>query len=234
MSLLAADANGFANLMQFIRDGGLPMMLIIACSLTSVTIVILKGMQLRNRILFPASIEEAIRNIERYATNGDITPLQRVLEEDGSVAAQLGIIAISGKHETRDENNEACETAAREIMHRLETGVPLLEVIVTIAPLIGLLGTIMGLVTVFSGLGAGNQEVDPNVVAKGIALALNVTIGGLLVAIPTVIAHGYFSRRLDAISVRMEIILRRAIHDFHRHFEVRRSPVESGSLSRLR
>ena len=231
MSLLAADANGFANLMQFIRDGGLPMMLIIACSLTSVTIVILKGMQLRNRILFPAAIEEAIRNIERYATNGDITPLQRVLEEDGSVAAQLGIIAISGKHETRDENNEACETAAREIMHRLETGVPLLEVIVTIAPLIGLLGTIMGLVTVFSGLGAG--EVNPNIVAKGIALALNVTIGGLLVAIPTVIAHGYFSRRLDAISVRMEIILRRAIHDFHRHFEVRRSPVEKGNLSRL-
>ena len=229
---LAADTNGFATLLQFIKDGGLPMMLIICCSVTSVTIVILKGLQLRNPILFPAKIEEEIRNIERYATKGDITPLQRVLEEDGSVAAQLGIIAISGKHETRDENNEACETAAREIMHRLETGVPLLEVIVTIAPLIGLLGTIMGLVTVFSGLGAG--EVDPNVVAKGIALALNVTIGGLLVAIPTVIAHGYFSRRLDAISVRMEIILRRAIHDFHRHFEVRRSPMESGGLSRLR
>lgn len=229
---IAADSNGFATLLQFIQDGGFPMVLIICCSFTSVTIVILKGLQLRNRILFPAKIEEEIRNIERYATKGDITPLQRVLEEDGSVAAQLGIIAISGKHETRDENNEACETAAREIMHRLETGVPLLEVIVTIAPLIGLLGTIMGLVHVFSGLGA--SEVDPNVVAKGIALALNVTIGGLLVAIPTVIAHGYFSRKLDAISVRMEIILRRAIHDFHRHFEVRRSPVESGTLGRLR
>jgi biopolymer transport protein ExbB len=63
-------------------------------------------------------------------------------------------------------------------------------------------------------------------VAKGIAEALHSTIAGLLVAIPSVIAHGYFSRKLDAISVRMELILRRAIHDFHRHFEVRRTPVD--------
>jgi biopolymer transport protein ExbB len=224
---LLAAAEGFSTLARFIRDGGPPMLLIIACSITSVTIVILKGIQLRNRVLFPAHVEEEIRKIERYAVKGDISPLQNILEADGSVAAQLGIIAISGKHETREENNEACETAAREIVHRLETGVPMLEVIVTIAPLIGLLGTIMGLVVVFRGLGTSAQEADTSEIAKGIAIALNTTIAGLLVAVPTVIAHGYFSRKLDAISVRMEIILRRAIHDFHRHFEVRRSPMEN-------
>ena len=221
-------ASGFSQLLTFIHDGGLPMMMIIACSFASVTIVILKGLQLRWRFLFPEAIEEEIRNIERYATKGDISPLQNILEADGTVAAQLGIIAISGKHETREENNEACETAARGIMHRLEAGVPLLEVIVTIAPLIGLLGTIMGLVVVFRGLGTGvGAEPDPGEIARGIAIALNTTIAGLLVAVPTVIAHGYFSRKLDAISVRMEIILRRAIHDFHRHFEVRRSPLDN-------
>lgn len=220
--------SGFSQLFEFIKEGGLPMMMIIACSFASVTIVILKGLQLRWRFLFPESIEEEIRNIERYATKGDISPLQNILEADGSVAAQLGIIAISGKHETREENNEACETAARGIVHRLETGVPLLEVIVTIAPLIGLLGTIIGLVVVFKGLGTGDGvEPDPGQIARGIAIALNTTIAGLLVAVPTVIAHGYFSRKLDAISVRMEIILRRAIHDFHRHFEVRRSPLDT-------
>ncbi len=220
--------SGFSQLLQFISDGGLPMMMIIACSFASVTLVILKGLQLRWRFLFPEPIEEEIRNIERYATKGDISPLQNILEADGSVAAQLGIIAISGKHETREENNEACETAARGIVHRLEAGVPLLEVIVTIAPLIGLLGTIMGLVVVFRGLGTGaGSEPDPGEIARGIAIALNTTIAGLLVAVPTVIAHGYFSRKLDAISVRMEIILRRAIHDFHRHFEVRRSPLDT-------
>lgn len=229
---LLAVAEGFSKLAEFIKDGGPPMILIIACSLTSVTIVILKGIQLRNRVLFPAKVEEEIRKIERYAVKGDISPLQDMLEADGSVAAQLGIIAISGKHETREENNEACETAAREIVHRLETGVPMLEVIVTIAPLIGLLGTIMGLVVVFSGLGTGEQEAETGKIAQGIAMALNTTIAGLLVAVPTVIAHGYFSRKLDAISVRMEIILRKAIHDFHRHFEVRRSPMDKLSSSR--
>ncbi|MCE9518948.1 MAG: MotA/TolQ/ExbB proton channel family protein [Verrucomicrobia bacterium] len=220
--------SGFSQVIEFIKEGGLPMMMIIACSFASVTLVILKGLQLRWRFLFPEPIEEEIRNIERYATKGDISPLQNILEADGSVAAQLGIIAISGKHETREENNEACETAARGIVHRLEAGVPLLEVIVTIAPLIGLLGTIMGLVVVFRGLGTGSgTEPDPGEIARGIAIALNTTIAGLLVAVPTVIAHGYFSRKLDAISVRMEIILRRAIHDFHRHFEVRRSPLDT-------
>ncbi|HEY2572513.1 MAG TPA: MotA/TolQ/ExbB proton channel family protein [Verrucomicrobiaceae bacterium] len=220
--------SGSSEILKFVHDGGPPMILIICCSFASVSIMILKGLQLRWNILFPAPVEEEIRNIERYATKGDISPLQNILEADGSVAAQLGIIAISGKHETREENNEACETAARGIMHRLEAGVPLLEVIVTIAPLIGLMGTIMGLVVVFRGLGTGTgADPDPGEIARGIAIALNTTIAGLIVAVPTVIAHGYFSRKLDAISVQMEIILRRAIHDFHRHFEVRRSPLDT-------
>jgi biopolymer transport protein ExbB len=84
----------------------------------------------------------------------------------------------------------------------------------------------VGLVTVFGsfgGSGAEGADGDTAMVARGIAEALHSTIAGLLVAIPTVIAHGYFSRKLDAISVRMELILRNAIHDFHRHFEVKRA-----------
>lgn len=224
---LAVLNNGLTHIWNFLVGGGQVMILIVLCSIISATVIIMKALQLRDSILFPAHIEEEIRKIERYATTGDITPLQNMLEEDGSVAAQLGIIAISGKHETREENNEACETAAHVILHKLETGVPLLEVIVTVSPLLGLLGAVVGLVTVFSTFGTGGAvpDADSQQVAKGIAEALHSTIAGLLVAIPTVIAHGYFSRKLDAISVRMELILRRAIHDFHRHFEVRRSPL---------
>ncbi len=222
---LASLNDGLNYVWHFLVGGGEVMILIVLSSIASVSIIILKALQLRDRILFPDEIVADLKNIERYAAKGDISPLQNRLEEDGSVAAQLGIIAISGKHETRDENNEACETAARGIMHRLEAGVPLLEVIVTVSPLLGLLGAVIGLVTVFSTFGGGGAESveDTARVAKGIAEALHSTIAGLLVAIPTVIAHGYFSRKLDAISVRMELILRHAIHDFHRHFEVRRA-----------
>jgi biopolymer transport protein ExbB len=226
LELLATVSSGIDSVWNFVRGGGEVMILIGLCSLASVTIIIIKALQLRDRMLFPPNIVDEIKKIENYASTGDISPLQHILEEDGSVAAQLGIIAISGKHETREENNEACETAARGIMHKLEEGIPILEVIVTIAPLLGLLGAVVGLVTVFGsfgGSGAEGADGDTAMVAKGIAEALHSTIAGLLVAIPTVIAHGYFSRKLDAISVRMELILRNAIHDFHRHFEVKRA-----------
>lgn len=225
-SLLASLTDGFTQLWNFFRGGGDVMILIVLCSLVSVTVIILKALQLRDKILFPPETVAEINNLERYAVNGDISPLQQHLEEDGSVAAQLGLIAISGKHETREENNEACETAARGLMNKLENGVPLLEVIVTISPLLGLLGAVIGLVHVFSTFGSGPEtgNGDTQQVARGIAEALHSTIAGLLVAIPTVIAHGYFSRRLDAIAVRMELLLRRTIHDFHRHFEVKRAP----------
>jgi biopolymer transport protein ExbB len=226
LPLLASLSDGFTDAWTFLRGGGEVMILIVLCSLVSVTVIILKTLQLRESILFPPETVAEINKLERYATNGDISPLQKILEEDGSVAAQLGLIAISGKHETREENNEACETAARGLMNRLENGVPLLEVIVTVSPLLGLLGAVVGLVHVFStfGTGPGAADADTGQVAIGIAEALHSTIAGLLVAIPTVIAHGYFSRRLDAIAVRMELLLRRTIHDFHRHFEVKRAP----------
>ncbi len=225
LSCLASISSGFSSVWNFIAGGGEVMILIGLCSLASVTIIIIKALQLRERNLFPENITTALKNIERYATDGDITPLQKLLEDDGSVAVQLGIIAISGKHETREENNEACETAAKGIIHRLEEGVPILEVIVTVSPLLGLLGAVVGLVTVFSSFGGGAETADGDtaMVAKGIAEALHSTIAGLLVAIPTVIAHGYFSRKMDAITVRMELILRNAIHDFHRLFEVKRA-----------
>lgn len=226
LPLLASLSDGFTDVWNFLRGGGEVMILIVLCSLVSVTVIILKSLQLRDVILFPPKTVKEINNLERYATNGDISPLQKHLEEDGSVAAQLALIAISGKHETREENNEACETAARGLMNKLENGVPLLEVIVTVSPLLGLLGAVVGLVHVFSTFGTGSAatEGDTGMVAIGIAEALHSTIAGLLVAIPTVIAHGYFSRRLDAIAVRMELLLRRTIHDFHRHFEVKRAP----------
>lgn len=227
-SLLASFPDGLSNAWNFIRSGGEVMFLIMACSIAALTIVIIKALQLRWPILFPNPIVEEIEKIDQYAAKGDITPLQRMLEEDGSVAAQLGIIAISGKYETREENNEACETAARGILHKLENGIPTLEVLVTVTPLLGLLGAVIGLVSVFSSYGGAGEaaDTDSQLVAKGIAEALHATIAGLLVAIPSLLAHGYFSRKLDAISVRMELILRRAIHDFHRHFEVRRTPLK--------
>lgn len=75
---------------------------------------------------------------------------------------------------------------------------------ITIAPLLGLLGTVSGLVNVFSNLG---DSADHGAIAIGIAEALNTTIAGLAIAVPTVVAHSFFMKKIEKMGVRMEILL---------------------------
>jgi len=105
--------------------------------------------------------------------------------------------------------SQAVQTSARDSIMRMQTGMAVLEVIITIAPLIGLLGTVSGLVSVFTSLdieSSGNFDVG-----KGIAQALNTTIGGLVVAVPAVIANTYFSRRIEILATRLEVLMERCI-----------------------
>ncbi len=84
----------------------------------------------------------------------------------------------------------------------MESGLTVLEIATGIAPLLGLLGTLSGLVGIFAAIGA-----DPVAVARGISEALNCTIIGLGVAVPTLITYHYFQRRIEVMSVEMETIV---------------------------
>jgi biopolymer transport protein ExbB len=163
-----------------------------------------------------------LRAIPTYALRGDIRPLQDFLTNDGSMLSRLGSMAISGAFTSKQECHDACAIKAREEIHRLESGIPLLEVMVTVAPLLGLLGTTAGLVGMFSAFGTGEGGPDTAVVAHEIGVALRCTIAGLFVAVPSVLAHTYFSRRLDALAVRVESIMQETIQHFYQHFEVQR------------
>ena len=103
----------------------------------------------------------------------------------------------------------SAQVVAREEIVRLERGVPLLESIITASPLLGLLGAVVGLVRVFSSLRP--DASDPAAIAAGIAEALNSTIGGLVVAIPSVFFHSYFSRRIERFAARMEVLVEQAL-----------------------
>ena len=80
----------------------------------------------------------------------------------------------------------------------------ILEIATGVAPLLGLLGTLSGLVGIFTGLG---NSGDPVMVARGISEALNVTIVGLAVAVPSLTAHNYFQRRIEVMSIEMESLV---------------------------
>ncbi len=223
-SLLAqASSQGFQAVMDFLATGGYVMLLIVLCSCAAVSVMITASLQLRQKFVMPEQVVQQLRLLSAYSAQGDIRPLQEFLEKDGSLLARLGGLAISGQFASRQECIDACSAKAREGLHNLERGVPVLEVMVTVAPLLGLLGTTAGLVGMFSAFGSGDNGPDTTQIAREIGVALRCTIAGLFVAVPSVLAHTYFVRRLDAVAVRFESILQETIQQFFAHFEVHRA-----------
>lgn len=215
--------SGFNLVYDFLATGGFVMALIVLCSMAAIGASILAWLQLREQIIMPNAVVSQLRSIPSYAVKGDIRPLQDFLERDGSMLSRLGSMAISGAFTSKQECHAACDIKAREEIHRLESGIPLLEVMVTVAPLLGLLGTTAGLVGMFSAFGVGGEDgPDTAVIAHEIGVALRCTIAGLFVAVPSVLAHTYFTRRLDALAVRVESIMQETIQHFYQHFEVQR------------
>lgn len=224
---LAAEAapTGLSLVWGFLAAGGFVMLLIVLCSLAAVTVMITAYLQLREQTVMPAGVISQLKAVPNYAASGDIRPLQEYLQRDSSPLAQLGAMAISGKYSSRQECIDAISAKAKEELHHLERGIPILEMLVTVAPLLGLLGTTAGLVGMFAAFGGeGDSGPDTAAVAREIGVALRCTIAGLFVAVPSVLAHTYFVRRVDGIAVRLEALLQDAIQAFFAHFEVQRSP----------
>jgi biopolymer transport protein ExbB len=220
--LLAQPASGFQMLLETLQAGGFVMVLIIACSITALSIGIITWLRLREHLLFPSGVISQLRSLPTYAAKGDIKPLQQFLANEGSMLAKLGGIAVSGHYTSKQECFDMCAARAKEEMHNLERDIPILEVMVTVAPLLGLLGTTAGLVGMFSAFG-GEGGPDTAAVAQEIGVALRCTIAGLLVAVPSVLAHTIFVRKIDAIAMRAESLLTETIQSFYAHFEVHRT-----------
>ena len=150
------------------------------------------------------------RVIPRPAVDAFISGrIDQIVPETRSVVGR-----IVGFYNERAPEPEALKAFARLEISRMERGLFLLEVVIGAAPLLGLLGTVTGLTQVFGGFSAETGLPEPEAFIQGIALALNTTILGLAVAIPTLAAHSYLLRRVDSlaakISVGVECLLERS------------------------
>src|SRR6059058_4396649 len=202
--IMAATAGIIDVVFGFFSRGGLFMWPLLACSIVSVTIMILRGLALRRKIVMPPAIEA---EIERMAPGESPERLSRLVYHDPSSLARITRVALQHVRGPRSENVEAVQTRARHEMVRLERGLIILEVIVGIAPLLGLIGAVSGLVHVFSHLGLSSGASDTRQIALGIAEALNATVFGLSIAVPTLIGFTYFSRKVEVMSVEMETLV---------------------------
>jgi biopolymer transport protein ExbB len=128
-----------------------------------------------------------------------------VCEQKPSPLGRLLLLAADHLDWPKPDNVDALQTAARHEIVRLERGLVVLEIIVGIAPLIGLVGTIAGMMSLFGDIGLTGLN-DAARLAKGIALILNATLMGLLIAIPSLIAWSYFSKKVEVLAVEMEAL----------------------------
>ena len=203
---IIAETTGIVDVvLGFFSRGGLFMWPLLISSIVSVTIMILRGLALRRKIVLPAAIES---EIERMTPGESPERLSRLVYHDPSSMARITRVALQHVRGPRSENIEVVQTRARHEMVRLERGLIILEVIVGIAPLLGLIGAVSGLVHVFSHLGlSSGGGSDTRQIALGIAEALNATVFGLSIAVPTLVGFTYFSRKVEVMSVEMETLV---------------------------
>lgn len=187
-------------MLEIVQSGGWLMVPILLCSIVAAAIAVERLWTLQRSRITPknllAQVWSALRNNELDS--------QRLRDlRASSPLGQVLAAGVANSRRGREVMKEAMEEVAAQISHDLERYLTSLGVIASISPLLGLLGTVVGMIKVFTALmleGAGNA----NVLAGGISQALITTAAGLSVAIPAIMFHRFFLRRVDELVVTME------------------------------
>ena len=189
---------------EFMQKGGALMWPILLCSIVAVAIVVERLIQLyKLQIDTKTFMEQISKSLKR---NRVMEALELCERTQGPIAVILraGIL----KHDrTRNEIREAIEDASVHEVPRLEKNLPVLATVAHISPLLGLLGTVTGMVQAFQVIqskATAVNPVNPGDLAGGIWEALLTTVFGLAVAIPTYVAYNYFVSRVDGFVLDME------------------------------
>jgi biopolymer transport protein ExbB len=176
--------------------------LLILTSTVGLAFIIERGWALRWSKVLPSAIEAAVQSCQ---SPEDVPMLRRVCQQNNSPMARLLLLAADHLDWPKAEAVEALQTRARHEVARLERGLVVLEIIIGIAPLLGLVGTILGMMSVFGDVGRAGLN-DAAKLAQGISLILRATLFGLLIAIPALIFWSYYTKKIEALAVEMETI----------------------------
>ena len=176
--------------------------LLLATSVVGLTFIVERAFALRWNRVVPSVVVAAVDSCH---ARGDVPMLRRVCEQHKSPLSRLLLVAADRLNWPKADNVDALQTRARHEIVRLERGLVVLEIIVGIAPLLGLVGTIVGMMTAFKELGpAGVTEAAK--LAHGIATLLQATLIGLLIAIPSLIFWSYYSKKVEILAVELETL----------------------------
>lgn len=196
---------------ELVTAGGWLMLPIIACSIIAFAIIAERLWTLRVKRVIPRQL------VAQVWDQAKSRKLDKERLQDLRAGSPLGRILAAGlmnRNASREIMKEAIEDTGRHVVHELERYLNTLGTIATISPLLGLLGTVVGMIQVFSAIttqGVGN----PSALAGGISQALITTAAGMSVAIPALMAYRYFRGKVNLLVIRMEQQALRMVEVLH-------------------
>ena len=185
---------------EFIVQGGIVMYVLVGCSVLALTIIFERAWSLRRSVVLP---EADIHVIEESVRAGKVEEALQSCSRNNTAMSRILWVALKNRGVGRAVLKEILEEVGRQEVAHLERFVGVLGVVAAVSPLLGLLGTVIGMIEVFQVIsleGVGKA----NILAGGISKALNTTAAGLSVAIPALVAYRLFEARVNSFVLEIE------------------------------
>ena len=185
---------------EFITAGGIFMWPLLACSVLIIAFSIERSWFLQKRLICPDGLSNQIKTLM------DNDMIDKRHAEEISNLSSLGFLLINCikyKNLPRENLESKIEEKATEVHYSLERNLTMLGTTATISPLIGLLGTVVGMITAFTGL-TETSGANPDLLAAGISQALITTAFGLLIAVPGLVLHKYFEHKIKYLLISLQ------------------------------
>lgn len=198
-----------AKMIEWFGQGGFVMWIILVVSLISWIVIFERAF-----VLFMNHQNQKHLENQLFDHLSDFKEEIDHVEEKSSLAVMIKTI-WKNRHLQQTENVHGAKIQLKEEMRHLEKGLVILEISAGAAPLLGLLGTVLGMVEVFgviSKMGLG----DPTILSGGISKALNTTVFGLIVAIPSMIAYSLYERKIEGILIHIEKISSKVMNEIYK------------------
>ncbi len=186
-------------MLEIIKAAGWPIYPLILASIVTLAIIVERLWVLRSNVIAPP---ELLPEVQRWLGQGGVSKEALTKLQQHSLLGEIFASALSNASSSREVVKESIEETGRAVAHKLEKNLTTLGTIATVSPLLGLLGTVIGMVELFGAFTTTGHDVAQ--FARGISVALYNTAGGIVVAVPAMIFYRYFRGRVDGLIVEME------------------------------
>lgn len=186
-----------------IQGAGWPIWLLLVASVLTLAIIVERFWALRTNVVAPRGLLMAV--VQEYRQQGvSEAMLKKLLSPSAPVAARVFAAGLKNVHSSREIMKESIEEAGRAAAFELERFLSLLGTIASLSPLLGLFGTVIGMIEIFGAQGAGLGGNNPAALAHGISVALYNTAFGIIVAVPAMGFYRHFRTRVDQLLIELE------------------------------